>query len=53
VNKKAGKRTKAAKELPFVSRDWWPLDKTRGYCHKHMGDYAPNADRVGRGMMVM
>jgi len=37
VNKKAGKRTKAAKELPFVSRDWWPLDKTRGYCHKHMG----------------
>jgi len=39
VNKKAGKRTKAAKELPFVSRDWWPLDKTRGYCHKHMGDW--------------
>jgi hypothetical protein len=39
VSKKAGKRTKATKELPLVSRDWWSLDKTRGYCHKHMGDW--------------
>jgi hypothetical protein len=40
VNKKAAKRTKAAKELPLVSPHWWAREKTVAYCRAHRGEIA-------------
>jgi hypothetical protein len=37
---KAGKRTKAAKELPLVSPHWWPREKTVTYCRAHEAEIA-------------
>jgi hypothetical protein len=40
VSRKAGERTKAAKELPLVSPHWWPREKTVAYCRAHKGEIA-------------
>jgi hypothetical protein len=43
VSRKAGERTKAAKELPLVSPHWWPREKTVAYCRAHKGEIADGA----------